>query len=88
MTRDPFDDRRSGLNDPAEGLIQVTPSDTTDLGVICRGLYVGNAGDVAVRASDNTEGVFENVAAGTFLPVRARRVLETGTTATGILGLY
>lgn len=76
------------MHDPAEGVIAVTPSDGTDLGVICRALHVSGAGNVTLRASDNSEATFASVPAGSVLAVRTRRVLATGTTATGIVGLY
>lgn len=55
-----------------------------------RGLYVGAAGNVAVRTSLNEDVTFVGVAAGSVLPIRVRRVLSSGTTvaASAILVLY
>ncbi len=49
-------------------------------------LFVGGAGDVACVDLDGT-AVTYTVAAGTQIPVQCKQVLETGTTATNIVGL-
>ena len=65
----------------------VTPDDGVDLsphaGV---GLYVTGAGDVAVEF-DGGAAVTVTVPANFYLWGRVRRVLATGTTATGIFSL-
>ncbi|MES2462069.1 MAG: hypothetical protein V4671_15905 [Armatimonadota bacterium] len=67
----------------------VTPDDDTDLPTApCNGLWVGSDGDVAVVDRDGNEATFANVPGGSILPVRAVRVLATGTTATGIVAGY
>lgn len=71
----------------ARGAISVTPSDTAML-TSCRALYIGGAGDVTLRAKDSSvDAVFTAVPAGTVLPVQARFVRATGTTATAIVSL-
>lgn len=66
----------------------ITPHDTNELTAFVRGLYVGGAGDVALVCEDNSTSVtFVGVPAGAILPVRAKRVLSTGTTATNLIGL-
>jgi hypothetical protein len=77
----------SSLNYPAEHAEAVTPSDSTDLAVVSRALWVGGAGDVAVIMASGAAATFANVAAGTHLPVRVSRVKSTGTTGTLILAL-
>jgi hypothetical protein len=55
----------------------------------CRALYVGGAGDVAVVAVEDTAPVIlKNVPAGALLPIRAKAVRVTGTTATDIVAIY
>lgn len=67
----------------------VTPSDGTDLPRGCRALYVGGTGTLVLILDKDTSSVsFVGVAAGSVLPVRVRRVLSTGTTATNIVALY
>ena len=80
---------------PATNCVAVTPSDTvaiappTDANKQCKGLYVGGAGNVVVLAADDTATVtFIGVPAGTILPVRAKRVNSTSTTATSIIALF
>jgi len=54
-----------------------------------RGLYVGVTGDVNVEMMDN-EGVavlFVGVAAGSVLPLRVHKVLQSSTTASSMVAL-
>lgn len=75
--------------DPCVELAAVAPNDSTDLGKVCRALYVGVSGSVVViAAGDTTSVTLSNVMAGTILPVRVKRVLSTGTTASAIVALY
>lgn len=74
---------------PASSAYAVTPSDTTVLSPLPRSLYVGAAGNVAIVPEDGTASVvFVAVAAGQILPIRAKKVMSTGTTATNIVALY
>lgn len=66
----------------------VTPHDSTNLDRGCRGLYVGGTGDVVVVWDDDTNSTFSAVPVGTFMPVQAKRVNATGTTATLIIALF
>lgn len=89
-------------SDPARLAFAVTPSDTMDLTnagntnptpSYAKSLYVGTSGNIAIIAagdkSNNGQGTsvtFSNVPAGWF-PVQVRRVLNTGTSASGIVAL-
>lgn len=86
---DPFDTQQPGLSSPASNAFAITPSDSTDLAVAARALYVGTGGTVVVRlrATGTTAVTFKNVPSGSVLPVRAVRVLATGTTAADLVGL-
>lgn len=66
----------------------VTPSDSVNFTSDARALYIGGAGNVSVVTIEGDVLVFGNVPAGTVLPVAARRVNSTNTSATSILGLY
>jgi hypothetical protein len=69
----------------------VTPSDSTDLPSVTRGLYVGVIGDVNVifaADKDASTVVLTGLAAGVWHPIQVRRVLATSTTATGIVAGY
>ena len=79
-------------DDPAFDAVAVTPSDSVDLVEGVRGLWIGGAGNVNVQLPGFTglSGamvLFSGVQAGTLLPIRARKVLATSTTATLIVGL-
>ena len=65
----------------------VTPSDSTVLTQIPRGLWVGGAGNLAVLLQGDTVPVtFLGVSGGISLAVQ--KVMATNTTATGILAVY
>ena len=65
----------------------LTLSDSADLAVPCRALYIGVTGDVSlIPANGTTAVVFKAVPVG-MLHVSAKRVRQTGTTATDIVAL-
>jgi len=66
----------------------IVPSDTVDLPQPCDAVWVGGAGNVAAVMQDNTVTVFTAVGAGVALPVKARRINATLTTATLLTALY
>lgn len=72
----------------ARQLVSVTPNDSTPLAKLPKALYVGGAGNLSIIAVDDSSAVtLSNVPAGSIIPVRARIVRATGTTATGIIAL-
>lgn len=80
---------RDNVIAPASRSIDITPNDGVTLPEPTRGLYVGGGGALRVlMADDTTERTFLGVQAGSWLPFRVARVFATGTTATGIVGLY
>jgi hypothetical protein len=79
---------QAGFGEPASNGEAVTPHDSNTLTYVSRALYVGGAGDVAVILLGGQTLTFSAVPAGTILPVRAKQVKSTGTTATLILSLY
>lgn len=69
--------------------VAVTPNDSADLtNGECRALYVGMGGNVSLDVGNSTAVVFSNVPSGGILPIRAKRVRSTSTTATNIVALY
>lgn len=72
---------------PAFKLTAVTPSNTTVLTGV-RALWIGGAGTVSIVAVNDTDPVSLTVPAGTLLPVFAKQVRLTGTSATGIVAFY
>lgn len=77
-----------GSSGPAHHISDVAPSDGTDLpGGACLCLFVGGGGAVRIRAIDGSEATIHSADAQ-YHPVRAARILASGTTATGIVALY
>ena len=70
----------------AVNCIAITPADT-DLVQPVRAIYVGGSGNLKINDTGNGAVTFYNVPAGVILPVMARRIYATGTTATNIVGL-
>lgn len=84
---DRFQNASPSLSGPASHGFAVTPHDTNLLSETTRALYVGAAGTLAVVLASGASITFTGVASGTVLPVRANKVMATGTSATDILGL-
>ena len=80
----------ANLTNPAQKAAAITPHDSDLLaGGVCRGIYVGGAGNLVVTLADDSASVtFTGVAAGTIYPICAKIVKATGTTATNLLALY
>ena len=73
---------------PARRLLSITPNDNNDLPFVTKWLWVGVVGNVNIQAVGDVGPVLLTVPAGTWLPIRAARVLATGTTAGNIVGGY
>jgi len=84
---DRFSGTATGLDAPATHGFAITPHDTNDLSEITRGLYVGGTGTLVAELASGAQITFAGVVGGTLLPVRVRKVLATGSTATQIMGL-
>lgn len=84
---DNFSTRSVANSDPASYGAAVTPNDSTDLATVPRALFIGGAGNVVVHDAAGTSLTF-TCPAGLMLAFRARRVLSTGTTATGIVAVW
>lgn len=65
----------------------ITPSDTTPLNL--RAIYVGGAGNVAVKPNGASSVTFTAPPVGTILPIGldGGQVMATNTTATLLIGL-
>ena len=66
---------------------EIIPSDTVDLPLPAESLWVNTRGDVRVLTTGDNDITIGNVAAGTIVPVQAKRVFVTGTTAAGIFSM-
>lgn len=86
----PFDQSGSVMA-PGKHGFSITPSDTEDLPVNIRQIYVGGTGSLKVEFEDDLPGVFvifNAFPAGTSQPWALRKIWATGTTATLIVGIY
>lgn len=84
---DDFAAHQPGLTSPAAEAFAVTPSDGADLPRTARALYVGSGGDLRLALVAGGTVTLAGVQGGMVYPLRARRVLATGTTAGGIVAL-
>jgi len=82
----PFENRALSISGPATDLVPVAPNDSADMPQIAVALFVETGGDVAFTSVAGNARVVR-VADFSILPVGARRVSVTGTTATGIHAL-
>lgn len=70
-------------------MFSITPSDTNKLANTLIGLYAGASGDVAVVTDTGATITLVGLAAGVFHPCPGVvQVKTTGTTATGLVGVY
>jgi hypothetical protein len=74
---------------PAQNYTAITAHDSTNFTFgLTRAIYVGGAGDIVAVCQDGTAVTFSSVPAGTVLPIKAKRVNSTSTTATNMVALY
>ena len=84
---DEFETHAPSLTSPVSAGAAITPSDTVDLPQATRVLYVGIPGDVRVQLVGGDEVTLIAAQGGAMYPIRAARVLATGTTAGALVGL-
>ncbi len=74
----------------ARQLRAVTASDTVPLTLgVCRALWVGEGGNVAVIVEGDTSAVtLVGVVAGQIVPVKAKYVMSANTTAASLVAMY
>jgi hypothetical protein len=83
----PLPSHSDSAEGPARNPFAIVPSDTAELPVIPKGIYVGSGGDVVLRGMTGSADVtYRNLADGSYIAVRARYVRATGTTASSLIG--
>lgn len=88
MPSNPFELSADSVSSPARNCVAIVPNDATDLLVVTKAIYVGTGGNIVLRTIEGAADVtFANVPTGTVLPIRARAIRATGTTASQIVGL-
>lgn len=73
---------------PITHAAEVAPSDAEELAYVTRALYVGDGGSVKVTMQDSGVVTFVAVPTGTTLPIRVKKVFDTGTDADSIVALW
>lgn len=81
-----FATRQRRPSDPAVTVFDITPNDATDLSRVTTALNVATPGSVRITTIDGSTADL-SIRPGEAFPVQARRVWQTGTSATGIRGL-
>lgn len=84
---DPFNSLTPGLESPPSDAFSIEPNDTVDLPNTTRALNVAQAGHVRLMTRTGATATLY-LAAGIPFPIRAVRVMATGTDAQGIVGLF
>ena len=85
---DAFSRMADSAEAPSSHPFAVVPSDGVPLASIPKALYAGSGGTLVLcTASGTADVIFQNLASGQLLPVRARFVRATGTTAADIVAL-
>jgi uncharacterized protein (AIM24 family) len=69
-----------------DNIFSITPSDSEKIAQT-QYIMVTAEGDVAVETTQGTQGVLPGLVPGVQYAIAAQKVLATGTTATGIVGL-
>lgn len=74
---------------PAANIVVVTPDDDTDLAKFTKGVICGVSGTLKVDTVDGQTVTLPAsvVVAGQLLPIRVKRIHDTGTTADAIIAL-
>jgi hypothetical protein len=86
---DTFANFQGGLQSPPRNAFGIAPSDTLELPLVTRAIYVGGAGDLTLRlAGDTAAQIIKAVPVGAMLPLRVRQIYATGTVASQLVGLY
>ena len=76
---------------PASRSVAITPDDSNDLAQNVRAIHINaTAGDITVVLAGDPDGTTRMFYAdkGAFLPIVCKRVMDTGTDMTSIIGLY
>ena len=85
---DNFETLLPGLETPPDHAFSITPHDSNELAYVTRGIWIGGDGDLVVITKHDETVTFANAVAGTIVPIRAKIVKATGTSATSLVGLY
>lgn len=85
---DQYDAATGSLTSPADDAVAITPHNTNELEYVTRAIYIGGTGNLKLTTKNGNEVTFSSVPAGLVLPIRAKIVFATGTTATNLVALW
>lgn len=86
---DQFQHNSDAVSNPARSALAVTADDLVPFPALPKALFIGTGGDVRLLAADDDMPViFANLPSGAILPVRAKQVFQSGTSAAQIVALY
>lgn len=81
-----LDTNEGATANPAGHAEAVTPSDTAELTILSRALWVGVTGNVKVTMKDGSVVTFANLPVG-WHPLRVKQVWSASTTASSIVAV-
>lgn len=87
MSDDKFGSFPLSYDQPPKHHFPITPNDATDMANIPRSIFIGVAGTIVLHDASGTAATY-TCPAGYELFGHFRRVLATGTTASGLVGRY
>ncbi len=87
MYTDTFEGIHADLTFPAESGEAIVPNDNEDIEFLPRAIHAGSDGTIRGIFKNSDAPVDLVVRAGVAYPYRLKRVLSTGTTATGLVGM-
>lgn len=86
-TKSPYAGTPESPSEPAYDFFAITPDNANDLAMRPRAIYVGLDGNIVMHNNNGTSVTLTGVKQGSILSISPRRILATGTTATGLVGL-
>ena len=85
---DKFKNYPTNIDSVCDNAYPIVPNDNDDLTSATRAIFIGETGDLKIELVNSTEPVvLKNVAAGSVLPMRIKKVFGTETTATNLIAL-
>lgn len=67
---------------------EISPHDANELSSYSRAIFVGGDGDLKLTTIGGSTVTLVAVKAGSILPIQAKIVFDTGTTATDLIALW
>lgn len=89
-TSNPYRDLIARPDAPATRAVAITTHNTNDLDTYVKAFRCNTGGTVSFIPARNADSeiITIDVVAGEIVPIMTRRIRTTGTTATGIVGLF